>query len=185
VFDVAAMCLRVASERCTYIGEFRVASTKSRRGEKTGKSRILRWEQLRIWSSGLAKWQVIPASFDISFLQHRLQYRRNARRRLLNIEKTVFYIAGIYSQQDPGPLGRVLVEVHPAGVISKHHASDHAFIIYNILCEEVLLGIPRQAWWVGFLAVCVICSAFYISGRLPETLVPAKLRAVKHPREAR
>jgi len=53
------------------------------------------------------------------------------------------------------------------------------------VCEEVLLGIPRQAWWVGFLAVCVICSAFYISGRLPETLVPAKLRAVKHPREAR
>lgn len=48
VFGVAAMCLRVAMERCTCIGEFKIASPKSWRGEKTGKSRILRWKQLRV-----------------------------------------------------------------------------------------------------------------------------------------
>jgi hypothetical protein len=52
------------------------------------------------------------------------------------------------------------------------------------VCEEVVLGIPKQAWWVGFLAALVICSAFYISARLPPTLVPANSRVAKDLKEA-
>ncbi|KAG0624683.1 hypothetical protein M758_3G267200 [Ceratodon purpureus] len=127
----------------------------------------------------------IPASFDIRFSQHSSDYRRREGRKLLNIEKTIFYVTEDFSQQEKTaePWGRVNVEVHPAGVISKHLSSDHPSIIFNILCEEVIFGIPKQAWWVGCLAALVICSAFYISARLPATLVPANARVAKDLKE--
>ena len=43
-------------------------------------------------------WQ-IPASFDIRFSQHSSDYRRREGRKLLNIEKTIFYVTEDFSQQ--------------------------------------------------------------------------------------
>lgn len=122
----------------------------------------------------------IPADFDITFTQH---WRRAAHgRKLLNAEKTTFYIDRMSPPQDSEPLGHVRVVVHPTGVRSIYHPKDHEFMIYNILCEEVVLGLPKQAWWVGCLAVLMVCAAIYISGKIPPSIAPAELKN-KHPRQ--
>ena len=53
------------------------------------------------------------------------------------------------------------------------------FTIGFAVCEEVVWGIPKQAFWVGFLSLLVFFVAFYTSYKLPATLVPANSRGSK------
>lgn len=127
----------------------------------------------------------IPASFEISLVHKSSPDMPRSGRRLLNTEKMMFYVTKDFPQQAATAeyWKRVIVVVHPAAVLSKQHTSNQPFILYNIMCEEVIMGIPKQAWWVGFLAVLVVCFAYSVSTMLPATLIPIKSR-FKAPKEA-
>lgn len=118
----------------------------------------------------------IPARFTIELLKEDSFQASRGGRRLLNTEKLMFRAdesqgAEVYGSM---PSARVLVTVEPAGVVAMPHMQDHTFAVFNILCEEVKFGIPRQAWWIGLLgAVAVLISA--ISPMLiPRHLLPRK-----------
>ncbi|XP_050366023.1 uncharacterized protein LOC126784596 [Argentina anserina] len=112
----------------------------------------------------------IPASFSIQLKRGDSELPLNGNnRRLLNTEKLIF----INNWNDEGGM-YVLVTVEPEGVVAIPDAQEREDIIFNIVCDELLLGIPHQAWWVvGFVVVCLVL-AFII----PSFLPPFLLRAV-------
>lgn len=118
----------------------------------------------------------IPGRFDITLVRESMTNLRGSARKLLNTEKLMFRVDNSFPKQMRAGTyyARVIVTVHPEGILSKYQLSDQPFIIYNILCEEVMLGIPKQAWWVGFLATFVLCVCLFVSSRLPPSLLAPK-----------
>ncbi|XP_062023855.1 uncharacterized protein LOC133740040 [Rosa rugosa] len=109
----------------------------------------------------------IPASFSIQLKRGDLELPLNGNRRLLNTEKLIFK-----SENDQGGM-YVLVSVEPEGVVAIPNVQEREYIIFNIVCDELLLGIPHQAWWVvGFVVVCLVL-AFIIPSFLPPFLLRA------------
>ncbi|KAI5424403.1 hypothetical protein KIW84_030550 [Lathyrus oleraceus] len=66
----------------------------------------------------------------------------------------------------------VLVTVEPEGFPAKPHVPERKFIIFNIVCDELLLGIPYKAWWVVALALLCLGVAFAVPCFLPLYLLP-------------
>ncbi|KAE9609122.1 hypothetical protein Lal_00020311 [Lupinus albus] len=110
----------------------------------------------------------IPASFSIELKRDKLNMVINKNRRLFNTEKLIFKN---YSDQDKT---YVLVTVKPEGFLAKPHVPERQFIIFNIVCDELLLGIPHQAWWVVALALMGLGIAFMVPSFLPSYLLPQK-----------
>lgn len=118
----------------------------------------------------------IPARFTIKLLKEGSFQASRGGRRLLNTEKLMFRAdesqgAKIYGSM---PSARVLVTVEPAGVVAMPHTQDQAFAIFNILCEEVKFGIPRQAWWIALLGALAILISAISPMLLPKHLLPRK-----------
>ncbi|RDY05130.1 hypothetical protein CR513_11064 [Mucuna pruriens] len=109
----------------------------------------------------------IPASFSIQLKRNKTDVVLNNNRRLLNTEKLIFKTA---SNQDEFQF--VLVSVEPEGFPAKLHVPDRQFIIFNIVCDELLLGIPHKAWWVVALALLGLGIAFIVPSFLPLYLLP-------------
>ncbi|XP_057439349.1 uncharacterized protein LOC130731162 isoform X2 [Lotus japonicus] len=109
----------------------------------------------------------IPASFNIQLKRDKSEAVLNNNRRLLNTEKLIFKT---HSDQDETHL--ILVTVEPEGVPAKLNVTERQFIIFNIVCDELLLGIPHKAWWVVILALLCLGIAFMIPSFLPSYLLP-------------
>eukprot|EP00250_Pteridium_aquilinum_P009561 c18754_g1_i2 orf=532-1290(+) len=118
----------------------------------------------------------IPASFTIELLKEGSFQATRGGRRLLNTEKLMFRAdesqgAEIY---DDMLSAHVLVTVEPASVVAMPHTKDHTFAVFNILCEEVKFGIPRQAWWIGLLGAVAVLISAVAPMLLPRHLLPRK-----------
>ncbi|KAK7284380.1 hypothetical protein RJT34_19125 [Clitoria ternatea] len=108
----------------------------------------------------------IPASFSIQMKRNKSDVVLNNNRRLLNTEKLIF----MNSNQDESQL--ILVTVEPEGFPAKPRVPEREFIIFNIVCDELLLGIPYKAWGVVALALLCLGIAFIIPSFLPLYLLP-------------
>ncbi|KAK7392060.1 hypothetical protein VNO78_20487 [Psophocarpus tetragonolobus] len=109
----------------------------------------------------------IPASFSIQLKRNKSNVVLNNNRRLLNTEKLIFN-----TNINEDEFQFVLVTVEPEGFPAKMHVAERQFIIYNIVCDELLLGIPQKAWWVVALAFLGLGIAFIVPSFLPLYLLP-------------
>ncbi|KAH1131755.1 hypothetical protein J1N35_003133 [Gossypium stocksii] len=112
----------------------------------------------------------IPASFSLQLKKGDLESGLNRNRRLLNTEKLIFKTDNLDSINDQGGL-HVLVTVEPEGFVAIPNTKEREFIIFNIVCDELLLGIPYYAWWVVAFVVLCLVLALIIPSYLPSYLL--------------
>ncbi|AAD30603.1 Unknown protein [Arabidopsis thaliana] len=65
----------------------------------------------------------------------------------------------------------VLVTVEPEGIVAIPNVKERPSIIYNIVCEEQLLGIPHSSWSVVVLVVLCLVVALILPRFLPSYLL--------------
>ncbi|KAF0912688.1 hypothetical protein E2562_018939 [Oryza meyeriana var. granulata] len=96
----------------------------------------------------------IPSSFSIRPVEdpHSLEDWGSKNRRLLNTEKIIF------KAESSRPV-YVLVTVEPEGVVAKPNVPERELVMFNIVCDELMLGIPHFAWWVGIGSLFCIALA--------------------------
>ncbi|XP_052148279.1 uncharacterized protein LOC127767096 [Oryza glaberrima] len=96
----------------------------------------------------------IPSSFSIRLVDdpHSVEDLGSMNRRLLNTEKIIF------KAQSSRPV-YVLVTVEPEGVVAKPNVPERELAMFNIVCDELMLGIPHFAWWVGIGSLFCIALA--------------------------
>ncbi|KAM7260058.1 hypothetical protein ACFE04_015799 [Oxalis oulophora] len=112
----------------------------------------------------------IPASFSLELKKGKFLLGRNSNRRLLNTEKLIFKTDTDEELISQGGL-YVLVTVEPEGVVAIPHTQEREFITFNIVCDELLLGIPHEAWWVAVFGVICLVLAFIVPRFLPSYLL--------------
>lgn len=61
----------------------------------------------------------------------------------------------------------VSLTVENGGVIAKKSVPERELVIYNIVCDELMLGIPRNAWRVGMAALLCLLLGVVLSNFLP------------------
>ncbi|KAJ4723492.1 Caveolin-1 [Melia azedarach] len=122
----------------------------------------------------------IPAAFSLQLKKGKdnLDLELNQNRRLLNTEKLIFKTDNLDVLNNQGGM-YVLVTVEPEGIVAIPHVQEREFIIFNIVCDELLLGIPHNAWWVVVLVVICLGLALIVPYFLPPYLLPKnrKLRS--------
>ncbi|KAK9102262.1 hypothetical protein Sjap_019516 [Stephania japonica] len=126
---------------------------------RVGSSRIyelhglkpLKWYELKISYPAS-----IPASFSIQLKRGESLMGLYQTRRLLNTEKLIFMADGDQLSESGSGL-YVVVSVEPAGFIAFPNVKKRQDVIYNIVCDELLLyGITHKAFWVGvFVLLCL------------------------------
>ncbi|CAL9219145.1 unnamed protein product [Arabidopsis halleri] len=94
----------------------------------------------------------------------------NHMRRLLNTEKLIFKTESL-EEVDNKDGFYVLVTVEPEGIVAIPNSKEWASIIYNIVCEEQLLGIPYSSWSVVVLVVLCLVVALILPRFLPSYLL--------------
>ncbi|XP_038698747.1 uncharacterized protein LOC119996253, partial [Tripterygium wilfordii] len=117
----------------------------------------------------------IPARFSIELKNDITELGRNRNRRLLNTEKLIFKTDGVTVLNNQDKV-YVLVTVEPEGFVAIPHVPERKFIIYNIVCDELLLCIPYKAWWVAVMALLCLALALIVPRFLPTYLVPDNQR---------
>ncbi|XP_076884557.1 uncharacterized protein LOC143533764 [Bidens hawaiensis] len=65
----------------------------------------------------------------------------------------------------------VTLTVEPEGVVAIPNEKERAVVVYNIVCDELVLGISRKALWVVILAVVCLGVAFMIPSFLPFAVI--------------
>ncbi|XP_031375076.1 uncharacterized protein LOC116189525 isoform X2 [Punica granatum] len=113
----------------------------------------------------------MPAFFSLQLVRGDSESGMNLNRRLLNTEKIIFKTESLDVIQKQGGIS-VLVTVEPEGVVALKNVREREFIIFNIVCNELLLGIPQQVWWVVLLVLLCLVAAFIIPLFLPPYLLP-------------
>ncbi|XP_038710746.1 uncharacterized protein LOC120005272 isoform X1 [Tripterygium wilfordii] len=113
----------------------------------------------------------IPARFSVELKKDSAELGLNRNRRLLNTEKLIFKTDGVTALNNKDKVF-VLVTVEPEGFVAIPHVPERKFITYNIVCDELLLGIPHKAWWVAIMALLCLTLAFIIPRSLPSYLLP-------------
>ncbi|KAL2517825.1 hypothetical protein Adt_14072 [Abeliophyllum distichum] len=117
----------------------------------------------------------IPSSFSLHLKRGSSDLGLNWGRKLLNTEKLIFKTDGIDSLVDQHRL-HVLVNVEPEGVVAIPGKQESKFVIFNIVCDELFLGIPHKAWYVVFLVFLCLGVAFVVPTFLPPFLLPKNRR---------
>ncbi|XP_039054912.1 uncharacterized protein LOC120197456 [Hibiscus syriacus] len=112
----------------------------------------------------------VPASFSLQLKKGELDSGLSRNRRLLNTEKLIFKTDDLDTINDQGGL-YVLVTLEPEGFVAIPNTKEREFIIFNIVCDELLLGIPYQAWWVVVFVVLCLVLALIIPRYLPLYLL--------------
>lgn len=112
----------------------------------------------------------IPASFAIQLMRGDSNLGLKQQRKLLNTEKLIFESGDVKLLSEQGGTF-VLVTVEPEGVVAIPHVQEREEIIYNIVCDELLLGIPHKAWWVIFLVIICLGLAAVVPYFLPSYLL--------------
>lgn len=108
----------------------------------------------------------IPASFSLQVKGSARDLWLNKNRRLLNTEKLIFKHDS--NTQDSAHNNMyVLVTVQHTGVVAKPGAEEREFVLFNIVCDELSLGIPHKAWWVGAAAILCLILASVVPYFLP------------------
>ncbi|KAM3736523.1 hypothetical protein ACB098_10G170400 [Castanea mollissima] len=123
----------------------------------------------------------IPASFSIQLKRDDSDLTLNHNRRLVNTEKLIFKTESLDSLSNQGHFS-VLVTVEPEGIVAIPHVQERQSIIFNIVCDELFLGIPHKAWWVVVLVLLCLGLAFIIPSFLPSYLLQKSQspRSVNH-----
>ncbi|XP_010498529.1 PREDICTED: uncharacterized protein LOC104776210 [Camelina sativa] len=113
----------------------------------------------------------IPALFTLQLLKNgEVGLKLNQMRRLLNTEKLIFKTESLEEVSNKDGL-YVLVTVEPEGIVAIPNFKERSFVIYNIVCEEQLLGIPYSSWSVVVLVVLCLVAALILPKFLPSYLV--------------
>ncbi|KAG7587263.1 hypothetical protein ISN45_Aa02g024800 [Arabidopsis thaliana x Arabidopsis arenosa] len=113
----------------------------------------------------------IPARFSLKLLKNReMGLKLNQMRRLLNTEKLIFKVESLEEVNNKAGLN-VLVTVEPEGIVAIPNSKERSFIIYNIVCEEQLMGIPYSSWSVVILVALCLVVAFIVPRFLPSSLL--------------
>jgi len=129
---------------------------------------------LRCYEVKISYPSTIPASFSIAIVEDNSTKVINLGRRLLNTEKLIFKAENILTENLGHGKIYAFVSVQPAGIVAKSYLKEQEFVIFNIVCDELIYGIPIHAWWVGFLVVFVIIISCCIPSILPPELLPRK-----------
>ncbi|KAL8195301.1 hypothetical protein R6Q57_025704 [Mikania cordata] len=137
------------------------------RGTKKGNHTITKWCPNLPTSRAKTK-HVIPASFSLQLKRGDSDSLFNHHRKLLNTEKLIF-------KNDDTDLRNqsityVILTVEPEGVVAIPNLKEREMVIYNIVCDELMLGIPFDAWWVVILAVVCLGVAFAVPFFLPSVV---------------
>ncbi|KVH91439.1 uncharacterized protein LOC112529700 isoform X2 [Cynara cardunculus var. scolymus] len=109
----------------------------------------------------------IPASFSLQLNKGNSDLLLKPQRKLLNTEKLIFK----NDLQDDQSGTYVMLTVEPEGVVAIPHGKERELVIYNIVCDELVVGIPHKAWWVVIMAVVCLGVAFAIPSFLPLVLM--------------
>nr|GMD50723.1 uncharacterized protein LOC109179876 isoform X1 [Ipomoea batatas] len=113
----------------------------------------------------------IPATFSLQLKKDSSGLELNRERKLLNTEKLIFKTDALDLLENQGAMF-VLVTVEPEGVVAIRGVQERKFIIFNIVCDELYLGIPEKAWYVVMLVILCLVVAFVIPSFLPPYLIP-------------
>ncbi|XP_057799846.1 uncharacterized protein LOC131015450 [Salvia miltiorrhiza] len=113
----------------------------------------------------------IPASFSLQLERGTPDLGLNQGRKLLNTEKIIFKADGITSLIERGDMF-VLVNVEPEGVVAIPGKQEMEYVVFNIVCDELLLGIPHEAWYVVVFVLLGLVLAFVVPSYLPAFLLP-------------
>ncbi|WCJ29327.1 hypothetical protein M5689_010968 [Euphorbia peplus] len=111
----------------------------------------------------------IPASFSIQLKKEDLDMGMNRNRRLLNTKKLIFKSDNFTSQQRNFS---VLVSVEPEGFVAIPNVPERQYIIFNIVCDKLLMDIPQKALLVVILVLLCLVLAFIIPCFLVPYLIP-------------
>ncbi|KAL8264592.1 hypothetical protein R6Q59_022722 [Mikania micrantha] len=109
----------------------------------------------------------IPASFSIQLKRGDSDSLLNHHRKLLNTEKLIFKNDDTDLRNNQSIM-YVMLTVEPEGVVAIPNLKEREMVIYNIVCDELMLGIPYDAWWVVILAVVCLGVAFSVPFFLPS-----------------
>ncbi|KAD4178724.1 hypothetical protein R6Q59_022316 [Mikania micrantha] len=109
----------------------------------------------------------IPASFSLQLKRGDPYSLLKHHRKLLNTEKLIFKNDDADLRDDQSKT-YVMLTVEPEGVVAMPDIKEREMVIYNIVCDELLLGIPLDAWWVVTLAIVCLGVAFAIPPFLPS-----------------
>ncbi|XP_074589767.1 uncharacterized protein LOC141845603 [Curcuma longa] len=101
----------------------------------------------------------IPAKFSIRLQRPGLELRSTKNRRLLDTEKLIFK-----AEQEESVF--VSLTVENGGIIAKKNVPERELVIYNIVCDELTLGIPHDAWRVGIAALLCLLLGVVLSNFL-------------------
>ncbi|GMH06962.1 hypothetical protein Nepgr_008802 [Nepenthes gracilis] len=112
----------------------------------------------------------IPAIFSLQLKKGNFNVELNMHRKLLNTEKLIFKTQSIYAINNQGGM-YVLVTVEPEGIVAIPGVQEREFVLFNIVCDELLLGIPYKAWAVVGLALLCLGLAFMAPSFLPSYLL--------------
>uniref|UniRef100_A0A7N1A7J6 Uncharacterized protein n=1 Tax=Kalanchoe fedtschenkoi TaxID=63787 RepID=A0A7N1A7J6_KALFE len=115
----------------------------------------------------------IPASFSLHLRSDASELGVHRQRKLLNTEKLIFQ----YDNPENEGSIYILVTVMPEGVVAIPNVKEREFIIFNIVCDELMLGIPHKAWWVGALVLLCLALAAIVPRCLPPFLLQSNVVA--------
>ncbi|XP_052211348.1 uncharacterized protein LOC127814121 isoform X2 [Diospyros lotus] len=115
----------------------------------------------------------IPSSFSLLLTRGNSSLEQNSKRKLLNTEKLIIKTENLDLVNKQGGI-YVLVTVKPEGVVAMPHGQERQEVIFNIVCDELLLGIPRYSWWVVILVLLCLGLALAIPYFLPSRLLITK-----------
>lgn len=109
----------------------------------------------------------IPAVFSLQLKKGISDVGMNRLRKLLNTEKLIFKTEDL----DEGGM-YVLITVEPEGVVALPGVQERETILFNIVCDELMLGLPYKVWpVVVFAALCVLLG-FLMPRFIPPFLMP-------------
>ncbi|XP_047322686.1 uncharacterized protein LOC124926496 [Impatiens glandulifera] len=112
----------------------------------------------------------IPSRFSLQLKKGNSELGLNHKRKLLNTEKLIFKTDNIDLLNNQEEI-YVLVIVEPEGVVAMTHVSERKEVIFNIVCDELLLGIPQHAWLVAFFVLICLGLAMMLPIFLPSYLL--------------
>ncbi|KAL5728945.1 hypothetical protein ACHQM5_001964 [Ranunculus cassubicifolius] len=111
----------------------------------------------------------IPSSFSIHLVKDKSSIGVNLKRKLLNTEKLIFKVEANDLTNHQNKM-YIVVSVEPDGVVAIPYALERESVLFNIVCDELLLGIPHKAWWVVGLVIFCLALAFLAPYFLPSFL---------------
>lgn len=111
----------------------------------------------------------IPCSFSLHLRRGDPSVGHTHMRKLLNTEKIIFGTDDLeFGNKDKF---YVLVTVEAAGVVALPRVRERKDVIFNIVCDELLIGIPRYTWWVVILVVVCLGLALVVPVFLPSYML--------------